>query len=357
MPQLFDTFTLKSVTLRNRIGVSPMCQYCAENGVANDWHLVHLGSRAVGGAGLVMTEATAVEPQGRISPGCLGLWTDEQIEPLARITGFIKANGAVPGIQLAHSGRKGSCSRPWEGDYSLNDEDGGWDTAAPSAVAFGRKLSRVPVEMTRDDMLRVREAFRSSTIRALEAGYVWLEMHAAHGYLIHNFLSPLSNKRSDEYGGSFENRTRFALEIFSEVREVWPDNLPLTVRISCSDWVDGGWTLEESVALSKLLKHGGADLIDCSSGNNSPDYHDYPIGAGWQVPFSREIREQAEIATAAVGYIQEPMQADQIVRNESADMVFLARRILRDPYWPYHAAQILNMTDRLPPPSQYLRWL
>ena len=357
MPHLFDTLTVKDVTLRNRIGVSPMCQYSSDDGVANDWHLVHLGSRAVGGAGLVMAEATAVEPRGRITLHCAGLWDDTQIEPLSRIVRFIQDNGAVPGMQLAHSGRKGSCTRPWAGNRSLHDDEGGWDTLGPSAIPFGDKLWRVPVEMTEEDIRNVVHAFRSATVRAREAGYRWLELHAAHGYLVNNFLSPLSNKRSDRYGGSFENRIRFALEVFTEVREEWPGRLPLAVRLSCTDWVEGGWTLEDSVSLAKRLKDLGADVIDCSSGMNSPDYAHYPVGSGWQVPLSRTIRVQAEIHTAAVGYIQDPAQADQIIRNRCADIVLMARRMLRDPYWPYHAAQALNMTDSLPPAPQYERWL
>lgn len=357
MPHLFDTLTIKGVTLRNRIGVSPMCQYSSDDGCANDWHLVHLGSRAVGGAGLVIAEATAVEPRGRITLHCAGLWDDKHIEPLAKITRFIKESGAIPGIQLAHSGRKGSATRPWEGNRSLDDDEGAWDTRGPSAIPFGGKLWRVPEEMTDEDIQHVSKAFRSATIRAREAGFEWLELHAAHGYLIHNFLSPLSNRRSDNYGGAFENRIRFAREVFAEMRDEWPDRLPLAVRLSCSDWVDGGWTLEESIELAKRLKQLGADLIDCSSGMNSRDYENYPVGSGWQVPFSEAIRARAEIPTAAVGYIQDPAQADQIVRNGSADMVLMARRMLRNPYWPYHAAQVLDMTDRLPPMPQYERWL
>ncbi len=357
MPHLFDELKIKDVTLRNRIGVSPMCQYSSNDGVSNDWHLVHLGSRAVGGAGLVMTEATAVEPQGRITPRCAGLWDDKQIEPLARITRFVSAHGAVPGMQLAHSGRKGSAARPWEGNRSLADDEGGWDTLGPSPVAFGRKLSRVPGEMTKEDIERVKKGFHDSTLKAREAGYRWLELHAAHGYLMHNFLSPLSNKRTDEYGGSFENRIRLTLETFAEMRNVWPEGLPMAVRVSCTDWVDGGWTLEETVELAKRLRDAGADLIDCSSGMNSPDYQNYPIGPGWQVPFSETVRKEAGVLTAAVGYIQDPAQADQIIRNGNADLVLLARRMLRNPYWPYHAAEALNMKKRLPPLPQYARWL
>ncbi|MFC1833489.1 NADH:flavin oxidoreductase/NADH oxidase [Thermodesulfobacteriota bacterium] len=357
MPHIFDTLTVRSVTLRNRIGVSPMCQYSSQDGMAQDWHLVHLGSRAVGGAGLIMVEATGVDPQGRITEHCAGLWADKHVEPLAGITRFIREQGSVAGIQLAHSGRKGSTERPWEGGQSLKDEDGGWDTMGPSALAFGRRLWRVPLEMTIDDILRVKRAFRDATVRAVEAGFQWLELHAAHGYLHNNFLSPLSNRRSDEYGGSFENRIRLTMETVHEMRGVWPESLPFGVRLSCTDWVEGGWTLEDSVDLAKRLKQEGVDLIDCSSGINTPDYEAYPVGAGWQVPLSEVVGRRADILTAAVGFIQDPMQADQIIRNGSADIVLLARRMLRDPYWPYLAAGVLNMKDRLPAPPQYERWV
>jgi 2,4-dienoyl-CoA reductase-like NADH-dependent reductase (Old Yellow Enzyme family) len=357
MPQLFDTLTIKDVTLRNRIGVSPMCQYSSHNGMANDWHLVHLGSRAIGGAGLVMAEATAVEPRGRISPQDAGLWSDEQIEPLARITKFVKEFGAVPGIQLAHAGRKGSAARPWEGDNSLADDEGGWEIIAPSPLAFGHKLWRVPKEMDRNDIETVKNAFRDATKRALEAGYQWLELHAAHGYLCHSFYSPLSNHRTDEYGGGFENRIRFVLETVSVMREAWPENLPFSVRLSCSDWVDGGWTIQEAIELSKKLKERGADMIDCSSGFGTPDHKRYPFAPGWQVPFSEAIRKQAGVATAAVGLITEPVQADEIIRKDQADLVLLARQMLRDPYWPYRAAIALNEKEKVRGPAAYAHWI
>jgi 2,4-dienoyl-CoA reductase-like NADH-dependent reductase (Old Yellow Enzyme family) len=357
MAHLFDTYQLKDVKLRNRIGVSPMCQYSSEDGMATDWHFVHLGSRAVGGAGLIIAEATAVEPRGRITPGDAGIWSDKHIEPLERINRFIKEHGAVPGIQIAHAGRKASAARPWEGDHSLKDEEGGWETVGPSPLAFGNKLWRVPKEMTLADIREVQNAFRSAAVRSLEAGYEWLELHFAHGYLVHSFYSPLSNKRTDEYGGSFANRIRMALETTQAVREVWPDRLPLTVRLSCSDWVEGGWTIEDSVELSKKLKAEGVDLIDCSSGFNSPDYKNYPFGAGWQVPFAEKIRKAADIATAAVGFITNAMQADQIIQNQRADIVLLAREMLRDPYWPYRAAQELNRKDTATLPVQYASWL
>ena len=353
MPHLFEPYQLKDITLRNRIGVSPMCQYSSEDGMPTDWHLVHLGSRAVGGAGLIIAEATAVEPRGRITPGDAGIWSDKHVEPLQRINSFIKQHNTVPGIQIAHAGRKASTARPWEGNHSLKDEEGGWETIAPSPLAFGDEVWREPKEMTREDIQQVQDAFRSAAVRSLEAGYEWLELHYAHGYLAHSFYSPLSNRRTDEYGGSFENRIRFALETTRAVRDVWPERLPLTVRLSCSDWVEGGWTIEDSVELSKKLKAEGVDLIDCSSGFGSLDYKNYPFGAGWQVPFAEKIRKEADIATAAVGSITEPMQADEIIRNNRADIVLLAQEMLRDPYWPYHAAQKLRQKGTPILPIQY----
>ncbi|MGC8660230.1 MAG: NADH:flavin oxidoreductase/NADH oxidase [Desulfomonilaceae bacterium] len=357
MANLFDKFSIKSVILRNRIGVSPMCQYVSHDGVASDWHLVHLGSRAIGGAALIIAEATAVEPRGRISLRDAGLWADKHVEPLLRITDFVKKYGAVPGIQLAHAGRKGSASRPWEGDHSLKDEEGGWETIAPSPLAFGEKLWRIPKEMDHQDIKDVQEAFVAATRRALEAGYQWLELHAAHGYLCHSFYSPLSNKRTDEYGGSFENRIRFTLETFERIKAVWPENLPIAVRLSCSDWVEGGWTIDETVELAKKLKKAGADLIDCSSGFGSPDHKKYPFGPGWQVHFSEAVRKQAEIATAAVGMITDPNQANKIIAEGKADIVLLARQMLKDPYWPQHAALTLNHDLKSIVPSPYLRWI
>ena len=357
MPHLFDSYQLKGVTLRNRIGVSPMCVYSSEDGMATDWHFVHLGSRAIGGAGLVIAEATAVEPRGRITVGDAGIWSDKHIEPLQRINRFIKDQGAVSAIQLAHAGRKASAARPWEGDHSLKDEEGGWETWGPSALAFGDKLWKIPKEMTHEDIREVQDAFRSATVRSLEAGYEWLELHFAHGYLAHSFYSPLANKRTDEYGGSFENRIRFVLETTRVVRDVWPERLPLTARLSCSDWVEGGWTIEDSVELAKKLKTEGVDLIDCSSGFNSPDYKNYPFGASWEVPLSEKIRNEADIATAAVGMIAQAMQADEIIRNHRADLVLLARELLRDPYWPYHAAQQLHQKQTNAFPIQYSSWL
>jgi 2,4-dienoyl-CoA reductase-like NADH-dependent reductase (Old Yellow Enzyme family) len=276
---------------------------------------------------------------------------------LARITKFVKEYGAVPGIQLAHAGRKGSAARPWEGDHSLSDEQGGWEIVAPSALAFGGKLWRVPREMDANDIREVQLAFREATERALEAGFRWLELHAAHGYLCHSFYSPLSNHRTDEYGGSFDNRIRFVMETFGVMRDVWPENLPFSVRLSCSDWIDGGWTVEESIELARRLKERGADVIDCSSGFGTPDHKKYPFGPGWQVPFSQAIRSQAGIATAAVGLITDPVQADEIIREGRADLVLLARQMLRDPYWAYRAAIALKATDKLPGPAAYAHWI
>lgn len=353
-PHLFQPLTLKSVTLRNRIGVSPMCEYSSNDGVATDWHFVHLGSRAVGGAGLVIAEATAVAPEGRITPGCAGLWAEKHIEPLARINRFMKQHGAVPGIQVAHAGRKASAALPWKGGAHLADDAGGWPTIAPSALAFGGDLTKVPRAMTEADIARVKNDFVAATKRALIAGYEWLELHFAHGYLAHEFLSPLSNHRTDNYGGSFDNRIRFALETTQGVRAVWPDKFPLTVRLSCTDWAAGGWDIEQSVELSRRLKVAGVDLIDCSSGGGVADAK-IPVGAGYQVAFAERIRREADIATAAVGMITAPAQADQIVRTGQADIVLLAREFLRDPYWPAQAARVLRQTAELPPPPQYAR--
>ena len=325
--------------------------------MATDWHLVHLGARAVGGAGLIIAEATAVEPRGRISPTDAGLWSDQHIGPLVRINSFVSKHGSVPGIQLAHAGRKASAARPWEGDHSLTEEEGGWETIASSALAFGDKLWKVPKEMTIQDIRGVQDAFASAANRALDAGYKWLELHAAHGYLCHSFYSPISNKRTDQYGGSFENRIRFTVETLERMRGVWPESLPLAVRLSCSDWVDGGWTPEESIELARKLKEAGADLIDCSSGFGSPDHKNYPFGPGWQVHFSEAIRREVGIATAAVGLITEPSQANDIIAGGKADIVLLARQMLKDPYWPQHAAKALNHDLKSIVPDPYLRWI
>jgi len=355
MTNIFDSYTVRGVTLRNRIGVSPMCEYSADDGMPNDWHFVHLGSRAVGGAGLVITEATAIEARGRISPQDTGIWSDTQADAWARITRFISSQGAVAGIQLAHAGRKASTVRPWEDGVSVADEDGGWEPVAPSALAFDEGY-RTPHALEPDEITQIVQSFAEAAVRSDRAGFDWLELHGAHGYLMHEFLSPLSNQRTDEYGGSFENRIRFSLETARAVRTVWPENKPLTVRFSCTDWTEGGWTLEETIDLARQLKAEGVDLIDCSTGGNVPRAR-IPVGAGYQVPFAEAIRREAGIATAAVGMITAPAQADEIIRNGRADLVLLARASLRDPYWPLHAARELRQTDKLTPPLQYGRAL
>ena len=351
-PHLFSPLTLRSVTLRNRIGVSPMCQYSATDGFANDWHLVHLVSRAIGGAGLVIAEATAVAPEGRITPGCLGLWSDQQIEPLRRIAQLVKAHGAVAGIQIAHAGRKASAALPWNGGAHLSEAQGGWPTIAPSAIPFGGALAKIPRAMTEADILRVQHDFVATAQRALAAGFNFLELHAAHGYLFNSFLSPLANHRTDRYGGSFENRTRLLLDTVRAVRRVWPENLPLAVRLSTIDWKEDGWQMADSLALAKLLKADGVDLVDCSSGGVVPDAK-IKVEPGYQVPFAAQVRAGANIPTAAVGFITEPKQADDIVRNGQADVVLLAREFLRDPYWPAHAAKTLE--QKIMAPNQYVR--
>ena len=353
MPHLFDPFTVRSVTLPNRVGVSPMCEYSSEDGFANDWHVVHLGSRAIGGAGLVMTEATSVEARGRITPADLGIWKDAHLETLSRIVRFIEAHGAVPGMQLAHAGRKASCALPWEGGRGLQLSEGGWEPLAPSAVAFSAE-SILPRAMTEGDIRSVQENFVAATRRALAAGFRWLELHFAHGYLVHTFLSPLANRREDRYGGSFENRVRFAVETARGVRAAWPEKLPLAVRLSCTDWAEGGWTADESVELARLLTAVGVDLVDCSSGGMVPSAK-IPLGPGYQVRFARQIRAEAAVPTAAVGIITEPRQADAIIGAGDADMVLLAREMLRDPYWPLHAALALGKPERRRIPNQYLR--
>ena len=351
---LFSELKLKGITLRNRIGVSPMCQYSSSDGVATDWHLAHLGARAAGGAGLVIAEATAVTPEGRITPGDAGIWAEKHIEPLARINRFIKSQGAVTGIQIAHAGRKASCARPWEGGAHLSDMDGGWQTMAPSPLPFGDDLPKVPKEMAPEEIARVRDAFASAARRAEQAGYEWLEIHSAHGYLSHEFLSPLANHRTDEYGGSFQNRVRFLLETTRVVRRVWPEKLPLTVRLSCTDWVPGGWDIEQSVELAKRLKAEGVELVDCSSGGAVPDAK-IPVGPGYQVALAERIRSEAGIATAAVGLIASPEHADAIIRQERADLVLLGREFLRDPNWPIRAAKALRQDTSQFTPPQYLR--
>jgi 2,4-dienoyl-CoA reductase-like NADH-dependent reductase (Old Yellow Enzyme family) len=351
MSHLFEPFTVRGVTLRNRIGVSPMCQYSSSNGFASDWHLVHLASRAVGGAALVITEASAVEASGRISPHDLGIWSDAHVDALARITRAVAANGAVAGVQLAHAGRKAGTARPWEGGGPLADADGGWLPIGASPIAFNAGY-RVPREATPGDLLQIRAAFRSAAERALTAGFRWLELHAAHGYLLHSFLSPLSNRRTDSYGGNFDNRVRLLVEIVRDVRSAWPESLPLAVRVSATDWVDGGWTPEETIELARRLKPEGVDLIDCSSGGTSPSAK-VPAQPGYQVPFADAVRRGAGIATGAVGLITSPEQAEAIISEGRADLVFLARAFLRDPYWALSAARALGATAPVPP--QYLR--
>jgi 2,4-dienoyl-CoA reductase-like NADH-dependent reductase (Old Yellow Enzyme family) len=297
-----------------------------------------------------------VSPEGRITPGCAGIWTDAQVEPLSRINHFIKAQGAVPGIQIAHAGRKGSAAVPQLGGAHLADDAGGWPTLGPSAVAFGGPLTKVPRAATEADIARIQDDFVAAAKRALSAGYAWLEIHAAHGYLAHEFLSPMSNRRTDRYGGSFENRVRFLVETARAVRAALPDALPLTVRLSCTDWVPGGWDIDQSVELSRRLKGEGVDLIDCSSGGNVPDAT-IPVGPGYQVAFSERIRREAGMATAAVGLITEPVQANEIIASGRADQVYLARELLRNPRWPYHAARVLEKRSALPPPVQYARAL
>jgi 2,4-dienoyl-CoA reductase-like NADH-dependent reductase (Old Yellow Enzyme family) len=338
---LFTPMQLRGVTLKNRIVVSPMCQYSCEDGFANDWHYVHLGSRAVGGAGLVIFEATAVEDIGRISPQDLGLWKDEHIAPLARITRFIHEHGSVAGIQLAHAGRKASTTPPWEGGGPIApNAPNGWKPVGPSPLAFD-EASTVPEELDAAGLQRVVRAFVDATERARAAGFRMVEVHAAHGYLLHEFLSPLSNRRTDRYGGSFENRVRLPREVVRAVRARWPEDLPLFVRISATDWVEGGWNLDESVALAKLLKEDGADLIDCSSGALVPGVK-IPAGPGYQTRFAERIRRESGIPTGTVGIIRSAFQAEHILRTEQADVVLLAREMLRDPYWPLRAARKLK---------------
>jgi 2,4-dienoyl-CoA reductase-like NADH-dependent reductase (Old Yellow Enzyme family) len=352
MAHLFEPLTLRGVTLRNRIAVSPMCEYSSIDGFANDWHLVHLGSRAVGGAGLVFTEATAVESSGRISPHDLGIYRDEHIERLADVTGFILAQGAIPGIQLAHAGRKASTAAPWDGGRALEPAQGGWRPIfAPSALPFSDD-SATPQALSGAEIRALVTSFVVAAERAVDAGFRVVEIHAAHGYLAHEFLSPLSNARTDEYGGSFENRTRFVREVASGVRAVLPETTPLFVRISATDWVDGGWNIDESVALAKELRKLGVDLIDASSGGLSPAQR-IVLGPGYQVPFAERIRAEAGIATGAVGMITEPQQAEAILRDGQADIVSLAREMLRDPYWPLRASVALGADG--PWPKQYQR--
>jgi 2,4-dienoyl-CoA reductase-like NADH-dependent reductase (Old Yellow Enzyme family) len=351
-PHLFAPLELRGVALRNRIAVSPMCEYSSIDGFANDWHLVHLGSRAVGGAGLVITEAAAVTADGRISPADLGIWHDEHIEMLARCTRFIASQGAVSGIQLAHAGRKASSEVPWRGSRALSPAEGGWSPIhAPSAIAF-RAGDPVPRALDAMGIRTVIDAFRDATRRSIDAGFDVVEIHAAHGYLIHEFLSPLSNTREDDYGGSFENRTRLLREVVGAVRDVWPDARPLFVRISATDWLEGGWDIEQSIELARQLRPMGVDLFDCSSGGLAPGAR-IPVGPAYQTPFAERIRGETGMRTGAVGLITQARQADEIIRAGRADLVLLAREMLRDPYFALHAAKELGAEVRWP--EQYLR--
>jgi len=348
---LFSPFKLRSVEFAHRIGVSPMCQYSSVDGFANDWHLVHLGSRAQGGAALVEMEAAAVLPEGRISPDDLGVWKDEHIPGLERIAKFLHSQGSRAGMQLAHAGRKGSTKSPFIGDGAVLPEDGGWTPAAPSAVAFSDHYP-MPAALDQAGINAVVEAFRRAAQRALTAGFDFVEIHAAHGYLLHEFLSPLSNLRTDNYGGSFENRTRLLIEVVDAVRQVWPEHQPLFVRLSCTDWADGGWNIDESVQLAGVLRGHGVDLIDCSSAGLVANAK-IAIGPGYQVGFAGRIKREAGIATAAVGLITEPKQANEIIANGDADLVMLAREMLRDPYFALNAAAALG--ESISWPKQYLR--
>jgi 2,4-dienoyl-CoA reductase-like NADH-dependent reductase (Old Yellow Enzyme family) len=348
---LFTPFQLRSVKFANRVGVSPMCQYSSEDGFANDWHLVHLGTRAQGGPGLVTLEASAVLPEGRISSADLGIWKDAHIPALKRIAEFIHSQGVRAGIQLAHAGRKANRTAPFGGERALKPEEGAWQPAGPSAIAFGPGYD-VPQELDHAGIAAIVEAFRLAALRADRAGFDFVEIHAAHGYLLHEFLSPLANQRTDEYGGPLENRARLLLEVADAVRAAWPAHLPLFVRISATDWAEGGFTPDEAVEVAKLLRARGVDLVDCSSGGQVPNAQ-IPVGPGFQVPFAARVRREAGIATAAVGMITDPEQAEAIVANGEADLVYLARETLRDPYWPVHAAQALGETASWP--KQYLR--
>jgi len=348
---LFSSIRLREVELKNRIVVSPMCEYSALDGHPQTWHLVHLGSRAVGGSGLVFTEATAVEERGRISLGDTGIYLDAHVESWRPIAKFIREQGAAPGMQLAHAGRKASVMVPWLGGKPLEPKDGAWETVAPSAIAFDAGYP-TPRALAIAEIASLVKAFAKGAARALEAGFEVLEIHAAHGYLLHEFLSPLSNHRRDEYGGSFENRTRLVVRVAEAVRNEWPERLPLFCRISATDWKEGGWDLPQSVELAKLLKRTGVDLIDVSSGGLVPNVK-IPLGPGYQLPLAAAIRGEAGIATGGVGLITEPAQAETVLTNGQADLVFLAREFLRDPYWPRRAAKQLGVTIK--PPVQYER--
>ncbi|MFD1603364.1 NADPH dehydrogenase NamA [Flavobacterium artemisiae] len=350
--QLFSPLTIKKITLKNRIVISPMCQYSSVDGFANDWHLVHLGSRAVGGVGLIIQEATAVSPEARISPSDLGIWKDEHIEKLKQINQFIVSQNSIPGIQLAHAGRKASVSAPWEGNKKLDFAQGGWQTVAPSAIPYHENEPFLPEALDKNGIQKVISDFKAATKRVVEAGYQVLEIHAAHGYLLHQFLSPLTNVRTDEYGGSFENRIRFTLEIVDAVKEEWPSDLPLFVRISATDWAENGWNPEESVQLAKILKEKDVDLIDVSSGG-LVSHQKINLGPGYQVQFAEKVKQEASIATGAVGLITEAKQAEEILNNNQADLILFARESLRNPNLPLDFAKDLG--DDIQWPKQYER--
>lgn len=353
---LFESFSLRDVTFRNRIAVSPMCEYSAQDGLIGDWHLVHLGARAVGGAGTVLTEAMAVVPEGRISPNDLGLWNDAQTERFARLAHFVKQQGAVIGPQLAHAGFKASTQVPWK-DHGkpVAVADGGWRPVYSSSNKPFAPDATVPEALTKEGIARVVQAFADATRRSLEAGCNVVEIHGAHGYLLHEFLTPLVNSRTDEYGGTFENRTRIVREVVEAVRKVWPERLPLWLRISCSDWTEGGWTVEDSVALAKMMKPMGVDLLDCSSGGAVPRAK-IPVGPGYQTPFAERVRHEAGIPTGAVGLITSPEQAQHIVATGQADVVLLARELLRDPHWPLRAAHVLKQEIAWPMQYERAKW-
>ncbi len=346
MSHLFTPLKIRDIEFRNRIVVSPMCEYSSEDGFANDWHLVHLGSRAVGGAALVLTEATAVSPEGRISSFDLGIWKDEHIDMLQRIVNFVHQQGAVAGMQLAHAGRKASVTQPWNGDRLIPVSEGGWIPVAPSAIPFSSGHA-IPIELDKEGIDKVINDFKHAAARVLKAGFKVIEIHAAHGYLINEFLSSLSNKRTDNYGGSFENRIRFLLEVVAAIRSEWPEKYPLFVRISASDWVENGWKIEDSVALANILKDKGIDLIDCSSGGIIPGVK-IPAAPNYQVPFAEAVKKESGIFTGAVGIIVKADQAESILANAQADMIVMARELLRDPYFPIHAAKELNYDIKWP---------
>jgi 2,4-dienoyl-CoA reductase-like NADH-dependent reductase (Old Yellow Enzyme family) len=354
MPHLFSPITIKSIEFKNRIAVSPMCEYSSEDGFANDWHLVHLGSRAIGGAALVIAEATAVSPEGRITDGDLGIYHDEHIDKLEQITDFIHSHNSIAGIQLAHAGRKASHVLPWRGgEHIPPGEPGGWQTLAPSAIPFSPDET-TPLALNKAGIEKVIADFKAAAARALKAGFKIIELHGAHGYLINEFLSPISNHRTDEYGGSFDNRIRLLLEITAAVQEVWPKDYPLFVRISATEWVDGGWTSDDSVALAKILMDYEVDLVDCSSGGNV-SYAKIPLKPGYQVHLAEAVRKTG-VLTGAVGLITEPKQADDIIQSGQADMVFLARELLRDPYFPLRAAHVLGHEVKWPVQYERAKW-